>query len=295
MKKQIYLLFFFSLITISIAAQTPTSPANDSIQYVQIKTLDGNTYIGSILEETSELLLIKTQSAGEIKITKNQIKKLKRFSANQLKDGKYWFENPNATRNLYGPTGYGLEKGEGYYQNFMIFLNSVNVGITDNITIGAGFLPVGLENGFNFLITPKFSVPVVPEKVNLAGGLLYARFFEENMGILYGVGTYGPKDHNATLGLGYGFLNGELAKRPIITVSGMTRVGRKFGLVTENWFIPIENYEDDKNYFAAITYGVRYISEGVTIDFSFLRVADIEDFFILGIPLVGVVIPFGRN
>lgn len=295
MKKQIYFLFIFSLFTISLIAQTQTSSNIDTIQYVQVKTLDGNTYIGSIIEETSEFLLIKTQSAGEVKIPKIHIKKMTRFSGKQLKDGKYWFENPNATRNLYGPTGYGLEKGEGYYQNFMLFLNSVNIGITDNITIGAGFLPLGLENGFNFLVTPKFSVPVVPDKVNLAGGLLYARFFEENMGIIYGVGTYGPKDHNATLGVGYGFINGELAKRPIITVSGMTRVGRKFGLVTENWFIPVEGYEDDKNYFAAFTYGVRYISEGVTIDFSFLRVSDMGDFFILGVPLVGVVIPFGRN
>ncbi len=295
MKKQIYLLFFFSLFTFCVAAQAQTSPINDTTQYVQIKTLDGNNYIGSIIEETGEYFLLQTTSAGELKIYKSQIKKLNRFSRGQLKDGEYWFENPNATRNLYGPTGYGLKKGEGYYQNFLLFLNSANVGITDNITLGAGFLAIPLDGGFNFMVTPKFSVPVVPEKVNLAAGLLYARIFEENLGIIYGVGTVGSKDHNATLGLGYGFFNGELAQRPIITISGMTRVGRKFGLVTENWIIPIEGYEDNKNYMGLFTYGVRYISEGVTIDFSFLRNKEIGEFFFLGIPMVGVVIPFGRG
>ena len=32
-------------------------------------------------------------------------------------------KNPNPTRNFYGPTGYGLKKGEGYFQNIMVILN----------------------------------------------------------------------------------------------------------------------------------------------------------------------------
>ena len=34
----------------------------------------------------------------------------------------------------------GLKKGEAYYQNAYVLANSVNIGITDNISLGGGIL-----------------------------------------------------------------------------------------------------------------------------------------------------------
>ncbi|MEZ5070324.1 MAG: hypothetical protein R2751_04985 [Bacteroidales bacterium] len=39
------------------------------------------------------------------------------LQSNDLVEGEYWFSNPHATRYFFGTNGYGLEKGEGYYQN----------------------------------------------------------------------------------------------------------------------------------------------------------------------------------
>lgn len=280
------LLLISFAITTSLHAQIPI----DTSIHAQVKTTDGSRYIGKIITEGDTSITLSTQNVGEIAILKRHIKKIDRFDTSRMKDGKYWFENPNKTRNLFGPTGYNLEEGEGYYQNFMVLLNSFNVGITDNVSVGGGIIPIGFGSGLGFIFTPKFGIPVREDEFNAGGGLLYAHLWGEHAGIVYGIGTYGNTDNNFTLGLGYGFANGEWTNYPIVTMSGMLRIDRKFGLVTENWIIPTE-YET----ITIFTYGLRYISEGVTVDLCFLLTGEISDSFPIGFPIVGVMIPFGRR
>ena len=296
----------FSILVLGIPdALAQTEQKQEKGTYLIIETKDDNKFIGKKLQVTEEYYLIVTESVGEIKILKENVEKIKEVPAISIKDGKYWHENSNATRNLYGPTGYGLKKGEGYYQNFMLVLNSVNYGFTNHFTIGAGVIPIPLDDGIPFVVTPKFSFPIIKDKFNIGAGLLVG-YIGEWLGIGYGVATYGSRDNNLTLGVGYGWTEGELADRPIITASGQIRVGRKFGLITENWIVPNsyeEGYYDDNKmeyiytgtkyeYFGIFTYGVRYLGEKISIDFAFINSGDFSDFSPLGIPLVGVVIPF---
>lgn len=296
MKKQ-WILFTIPILLLicynGLSAQE--LPQDPNIEYAEIKTKDGNFYLGQILSENEEQIVLKTESVGTISIQHAQIKKIKKFPASKFIDGKYWFTNPNSTRNLFTPTGYSLKSGEGYYQNFMVLINSANFGLTDHFTIGFGTIPLYFDGNFNFMITPKFSIPIVENKVNVAAGVLYARAFQENLGIAYGVTTFGSIDNNFTFGLGYGFSGGEAAKRPIITISGVSRVGRKFGLITENWIIPYSDFEDGIKYQLFATYGVRYIAESITVDFAFINNRDIRSSLFIGIPMVGVVIPFGNR
>ncbi|MFK7935208.1 MAG: hypothetical protein AB8G22_16975 [Saprospiraceae bacterium] len=277
------------------------------VRYAQVKTLNGDTFTGKIIEKTDEVLTITTVNVGEISIKMGDIKKLKEFTNEEMRDGLYWFENPNATRNVYGPTGYSLKKGEGYYQNFMIFLNSVSYGFTDNFTVRAGLIPVTFGEGLMFSITPKFSIPIVENKFNVGTGILYTHTFGENMGIGYGVATLGSRDNNLTLGMGYGVVNDDWSKAPIITFSGMMRIARKFSLVSENWLIPYRDTQWEYNqntgesilvsentrYNLFFSYGIRFMSEQVTIDLAFVNIS--EEAIFPGIPLLGVVIPFGNR
>ena len=252
--------------------------------FTLIKVEDGNEYLGTILEENEDFLTMKTKTFAELKIKKSAIKSREVVNSDQLHEGEYWFENPNATRNLFGPTGYGLRKGEGYYQNFLLAYNSVSYGFTDNFTLGVGLIPVIIDDAFFYSITPKVSIPVQENKLNIGGGLLFMGVAGEHFGIAYGVTTIGSRDKNFSFGLGYGFADGELADRPTITLSGMIRISKKFAFVTENWIL---------SDFFLLTYGGRLIFEGISVDIGFANSGDTGLF--LGIPIAGITVPFGNR
>ncbi|MDB4728341.1 hypothetical protein OAF63_06080, partial [Saprospiraceae bacterium] len=270
------------------------------------KLTNGNTYLGTVLSEDAETITIKTKEFPQITLRKKDIVSMKVIESNQLKEGEYWFENPNATRNLFGPTGYGLKKGEGYYQNFLLVYNSVSYGFTDNFTVGFGTIPFTFGDGLFFTITPKVSIPIVEDKFNIGVGLLYSSLFGSSSSIAYGVATYGSRDNNFTIGMGYGNIEGEWAEAPIFTFSGMVRLSKKFGLVTENWVIPSRNYNYEygpngyessytTSYNIAFTYSARLIFEGISVDIGFFNTPELAEYLPLGIPMAGITVPFGRK
>lgn len=290
------------LFTFSAFTQEPPSDKNE---YFFFKLKSGESYAGKEISRTDSTLTAELENGAMITLP---LAKIKRIDPAVMKDGKIRFPNPNATRNLYGPTGYGLKKGEGYYQNTYLFLNSVSYGFTDFFTIGGGFEILSLSAGEPiFFLTPKFSFPV-SEKVNFGAGLLYLNagpLSDDNydMGITYGVGTFGTRENNFTIGLGYGFIEGEIGRRPVITFSGMSRIGKKFGLVSENWVVPYQRYIYTPNglelkeyaYEAVFSLGLRYMTPKLTIDFALVGNDDIMRELFFGIPYLDIVIPFGKR
>lgn len=258
-----------------------------------VETRDGSILQGVYLGQTEGGIRLQTDSAGEVVIPYAQIKSTKILDEQRMRDGEYWFENPNATRYLFSPSAFSLKKGEAYYQNTYLVLNSFNIGLTDNITMGGGFELISTFSGTPaFYITPKATFEI-NDKWRAGGGLLYANVIGidedfSGLGIGYGIVTYGNTDNNATLGVGYGFVDGELSSKPVLTLSGMKRVSRRVGLVTENWLVPTEAY------YGVFSYGVRFMGERLTVDLAFLNNPDIASEIPIGIPYVDFVIKFGK-
>lgn len=257
-----------------------------------VETTDGSVLQGIYLGQSEAGLRLMTESAGEVTIPMSKVKSFRILDERNYKDGEYWFENPNATRYLFSPSAFSLRKGEAYYQNTYVVLNSFNYGVTDRFTIGAGFEIISTFSGEPiFFITPKYTFPIT-EKIRAGAGILYLRSaaFDDfgGLGIGYGIITYGNTDNNATLGLGFGYVDGSFPERPIITVSGMKRVSRKVGLVTENWLVP------DNGLYGIYSYGLRFMGEKITIDLAFLNNSDIAESIFIGIPYVDFVVKFGK-
>ena len=292
MKKWILFVIFLPLVLAS-NQQVFSQEYQDSVLY-SIETLDGNEYIGKIISVDHEKITLLTENLGEIKIFTKDLKRIKEVPETSIKKGRYWFENPQATRYFWAPNGYGLKKGEGYYQNVWIFFNQVSVGVTDNFSIGAGMVPAFIFAGAPtpVWITPKFSIPVAKDKFNVGLGTLAGTVIGESgatFGILYGSTTFGSKDRNLTLGLGYGFAGGEWAEGPAINVSGMWRTGPRGYLITENYFIGLGGDE-----FGLLSFGARRIIKKVSLDFGgFIPFSDDTSFFI--IPWLGISVAIGRN
>jgi len=284
----------FATLMFSFAAFfiiTSAAHAQQSDLY-RIETTDGNTFIGQLIAETDESITILTESAGEITISRNNIRKMTLLENDRMREDGFWHDNPQSTRYLFAPNAIGLRKGEGYYQNTWILFNNVNYGITNNFSIGAGTVPLFLfgSSSTPFWIMPKLSIPVASDLVHLSAGALIGGVIGEDDGsggLLYGTGTVGDTNKNLTLGLGYAYGGGEISSTPVVNISGMYRTGQSIYFISENYFIP------DTDAGGLVSFGVRWAPENFAVDFALLRpLGDFGGF--VGLPWLGLTIPFGR-
>jgi hypothetical protein len=266
----------------------------DSVeQMYRVETADGQVVIGTLVSENEQEIVLDTRELGQVTIERNNIQSMEKVDPSRIREGQYWFRNPQSTRYLFAPNAIGIPKGEGYYQNTWILLNNVNYGVTDNLSLGAGTVPVFLfgANALPFWVLPKVSVSPT-DRFHLAGGAVLGGVLaeEENVGVgvFYGSATVGSRDHNATVSLGYGYSNGEVSSSPVINVSGMTRIGRTFYLISENYVLPVEGGG------TVVSAGLRWAPRNFAVDFALFRpVGEDTDGFIAA-PWLGVTIPFGQ-
>jgi hypothetical protein len=289
--KSVKLILLFSILllfSVCVHAQFPS----DS-EMVKIETRDGNEFIGSITSEDSEKIILATESLGEIVILKKNIKSQKSILPQNIKDGKLWFANPQSSRYFWAPNGYGLQKGEGYYQNIWVLWNQFAYGITDNFSLGGGIIPLFLFAGgpTPVFITPKVSIPVDKDKFNIGAGALIGTVLGETasgFGIVYGVTTFGSPDKNVSIGLGYGFAGGEWSSSPLINIGGMFRISPSWYLISENYYAA-----SDGESAGILSGGARWIIKKAALDFGlFVPVGNVGAF--VGIPWLGFTIPFGN-
>jgi len=286
------LLAMFVMASASTHAVAQEIPKDSTVRVV-VRTTDDNEYIGYIVGQTQESVLLKTDNLGTIILQKRMIRSIQPIQKQQIVQGEYWYDNPYATRYFFGPNGYGLRKGEGYYQNAWIFFNQVSYGISKNFTLGAGLIPLFLFAGAPtpIWLTPKFSFPLQKDKVNLGVGGLFATVLGEDgggsFGVAYGQLTLGPRDRNFNIGLGYGYAGNDWANTPTISLSAMYRTSKKFALLTENYIFDT----GDEN-FVLLSFGGRFIGRRIAIDGG-LFIPAVGDIFI-AIPWLGVNVPFGN-
>lgn len=259
-------------------------PAGDIIQVLTIK--DGSTLIGRIIDIGTEEITFESE-LGEMVIPISKIEKVIEAPTYSIKGGKYWFENPNATRLYFAPTGRMLKKDQGYFSDYYLFFPGIAFGITDNITIGGGMslIPGVAPENQVFYFTPKIGIKA-SKNSNFAIGALIIELPEENptVGVLFGVGTFGDLDGSLTTGLGYGFVDDEIAEKPMFMIGGEKRLSRRISFVSENWIFP---GVDD----ALISYGLRFFDEGISVDLALFNVTG-ENLLFPGFPWVDFVFNF---
>ncbi len=290
MKKISLALFIISFISVTFCL--PEQAEARDTEFFRVVTTDGNVFIGELISETEAEVVLLTESIGRVTIRRDNIRSMTRIDDSQIRDGEYWFENPQATRYLFAPNAIGLRKGHGYYQNTWIFFNNVNYGVTKNFSIGGGLVPTFLfgTGSTPVWITPKISIPVANENIHIAAGALIGGVIGEDSGgggLLYGTSTFGNRDRNLSLGLGYGFGGGEITSTPAVNISGMIRVSKNIHLVSENYLFPGTSFN------GIASFGTRWAPENFAVDFALIRPLEGLGSFI-GVPWLSVTIPFGR-
>ena len=292
MQKVYYIIFLGFWLSVSLIGYSQIEK-KDSL--FRIETSDGNEYVGEIISEDSVKIKIQTERLGEISLFREDI--INQLSIENIKKvGKeFWLENPQATRYFWAPNGYALNPGEAYYQNVWIHFNQVVFGITENFSFGGGIIPLFIYAGSPtpIWITPKISLPIKKDKINIGAGALLGAVIGESeatFGILYGTSTFGSRDKNFSFGIGYGYAGGEMAKSPVFNISGMIRTGNRGYLLSENYIIPIDG---ETMLLASI--GGRRIIRKVGLDFGLFIPIGIDLDTFVGLPWLGLSIPFSTS
>ncbi len=280
-----------------------------------LTTNDGKTFTGILVSHDATEVRLKTESLGELTISNSKVRDIKLVEKEQMVGGRYYFTNPHPTRYFFGPSAIPLAKGEGYYQNAYLLANSVQVGVSDNFSMGGGVVIP-----FMFFITPKFGYKV-GEKVYLGGGLLAATTIISDIpfGIAVGYGTLtiGNNENSFTVNAGWGAMKEEdytydpvssnststikwnMAKRPMFSLSGMVRLAPKVAMITENWFFATKNYDNiyplytddyEYKYKSVFTFGFRIMGENNSFDLA-VAVPSIDG-TTFGVPYLDYVFKF---
>lgn len=310
----------------------------DTTLFYIVKLIDESSVSGKITDIREKEIIVKTKYLGIITIPKKRIVEVVGLRSDGKQYSKYWIPNPHDTRHFFAPTGRNIPKGEGYFHDIYLLFLSANYGFTDYFTFGGGMSIIpGL--GFNeqvYFLNPKIGFDI-NEKFSVGAGMFYMNYpeideygvpyevtaqiagssppkdtvvtdtvyehnlYRRNAGILFGVGTYGSRENNITLGAGYAFFKDDFLKIPVFMLGGMVRTSRRTALVTENWFITLpQKYLWDElepgNYTSAvISYGIRFFGEKMCVDLAFFQLAGEMGFGELifpGLPYIDFVLKF---
>jgi hypothetical protein len=109
-------------------------------------------------------------------------------------------------------------------------------------------------------------------------------------GILFGNATFGPRDKNLSIGVGYGFAGGEMAHRPMVNISAMARISPKSYFLTENYYLPIEDAGT-----VILMIGGRSFAKRIGIDYGLVMPFTKEMYSWWAFPWLGITVPIGKK
>jgi hypothetical protein len=203
----------------------------------EVRLTDGSLIYGRVTDVSGDRVSITTSAGVELDLQRSQIRQLS-AAEGRFVDGEFWREDPNGTRLFFTATGRAIPAGEAYLGTYFLFLPFVAVGVSDDFTLAAG-APVLFGEFKPFYLAPKVRI-VDTEAADISLGTIVFFLDNENIGIAYGVGTFGSKDRALTAGLGLGYSGVDFSSQPVAMIGGETRVSRRVKLMTENYFLPGE-------------------------------------------------------
>lgn len=279
-----------SFLLVLFAGQTVFAQQTEEAPVYRIETADRNVFTGAIVSETDEAIVLRTENLGDITILKRNIVRQTLVSVG----GKS--ENLHGNRYFILSNSLGIPKGSGYYQNSWIFFNQAHYGITNNISIGAGIIPLFLFAGTAspIWIVPSITIPISTDNFSIGANAIIATVVGEDVdgaaGFLTFTATLGNRNNNLSLGLGYGYAGNDWARSPLVSISGMVRTGQRHHLMTENYFV---SGVDEFNLLSFL--GGRFDFRAMSLDYGLLipMFQGMDNFF--AIPWLGIAVPFGHR
>lgn len=201
--------------------------------------------------------------------------------------------DPSSSLNIILPNGFALGKGNFYYRNSDILLNSFGYGITNNININAGIdlystvkTISGTSKTPSFAIMPQYNFNV-SEKIHAGVGFVYTitetRLTEYNSILPVLSFNYGNRDNYMGINLAYGIFDVTNVKTQVYSLFFQLKTAEKWRFLSE--YIYFENG-------GMLNIGLKHLSQKGTISFG-LNNFIIHEFGVLPLPFF--IVTFGNK
>jgi hypothetical protein len=258
----------------------------------QIKTTNDEEFIGKFLDQDSVSMRIKTNKNVVITIPQKEILRIYPLESTTAQTGKNWFENPFSFMYYSSPSVFNMKKGELYYQNTYLFINSIYYGITDKIYVGAGIdlLSTALYSSDGKFNPSVFIISKYGGKINnnfqlgvvalITKSQSIVSSHSNTMGTLYGMSTIGSKDNNMTVGLGWSYFGGDYSA-PYMTLGSMVRLSKGCSFITDNTLA--------LGYALQLTYGLRFYGKKTAFDIGLINSPEIYRILPIGLPYIDFI------
>ena len=112
MKKLITITLFVLVIMSSVFSQT-----NEVGKKYVYEFRDGTTIIGTFIKDEAGNIYITELDGKETYIPSVMVAQIHEVTADNIKNGEYWFPNLHDSRYFFSPSAFGLKQGEGYFSH----------------------------------------------------------------------------------------------------------------------------------------------------------------------------------
>jgi len=238
----------------------------DSTKIYVLTQNDGSEFTGKILKSDEREITILLMDGRKIIIPQYVIKTITPANSNDFNAiGQFIGEENFRTRYFLTTNGLPLKKGQNYVQ-WTLLGPDLQFSITDRL--GAGVMTSWI--GMPIIGTVKYSGNI-SKNVNYAVGALVGSgtYISPSFGgaLPFGAITFGDGRSNLNFSAGYGAIwnNGNVNGRPLLSIAGMTKVGKRVTLVLDSFFLLASSsstYSNNQNStFGFILPGVRIHSK----------------------------------
>lgn len=279
MRRLLILALLFLFNTSHIYAQNDSTKT----EKVVVVTYDGKERVGIIEKDDGREILLNTESLGKIYILKIDIKKIIPFEELDIEvfDGDYRSAGSFTTRYYFTTNALPIKKSEDYAM-VHIYGPEVHFSVTNNLSVGLMSSWIASP----IVLALKYSIPTKNEKVNFGFGTLFGSSGFLNMfrgfgGLHWGTFTYGNRLQNFTISAGYSYLelgnqpnqhpipgtyfgaplpggyydypyanyeeiNDGLIKAPVVSIAGITKVGKKASFFFDSMIFFASRFKNDR-------------------------------------------------
>ncbi|MEQ9278545.1 MAG: hypothetical protein RLN83_03530 [Balneola sp.] len=272
--KHSFLTFFLLCFSLSVFAQTSEFKATfikaqQEDKQVTVTLSNGTTYVGKVVSIDEESAGVQTKD-GVFNFRYDRIQNVRIYNPNDKTTG--WRDNPAKNKLFITQTGKMLDQGSGYYQNTYIFFSNFSYGITNGISIDAGFSMIpGLEIA-NQMFTAGAKIGTsLNSTFYIAANLKYYKFFdiEEGVTSIFGSITYSKSRLDLTAASGIGLSAGS-SSDVLLILGGQYRISERFAFISENIFFPTGESEST----ALVSFGGRVIGSKSAFDLGFFGIEE---------------------
>ncbi len=238
----------------------------DSTKTYVLTQNDGTQLTGKILKNDERELTVLLMDRRKIVIPQYVIKSITPVNSSDFNAiGQYVGEENFRTRYFLTTNGLPVKKGKNYVQ-WTLLGPDLQFSVTDRL--GAGLMTTWI--GMPIIGSVKYTGNI-SENVNYAVGALVGTgsYASPSTGgaLPFGAITFGDGRSNLNFSAGYGAIwnSGDVNGRPLVSVAGMTKVGKKVTLVFDSFFLlSADSYNISKNLNS--TFG--FIIPGIRINSS---------------------------